>query len=159
MKQYFKTLEKEWVDFMSSIIATRPLSGEEKGCADIFMNALEEMGVEHFRDEAGNVIGIIRGEGTGPNVLFNGHMDVVPAGNMDAWGDLDPFKAEVRDGKLYGRGTSDMLSGLVSQLFAFREIKKMVDAGAKLPGDLIFSGVVFEEPAESMGAIYLFEHT
>lgn len=159
MKTYFKNLEKEWVDLMSATINSRPLSGEEKGCADLYMKALEEIGAEHFRDEAGNVIGIIRGEGSGPNILLNGHMDVVPAGNMDAWGDIDPFHAEVRDGKLYGRGTSDMLSGLCCQFFAFREIKRLVDAGAKLPGNLIFSGVVFEEPAESMGAIYLFEHT
>ena len=159
MKQHFADLEKEWVDLMSAAIASCPLAGEEKGCADLYMEALEEIGAEHFRDEAGNVIGIIRGEGTGPNILLNGHMDVVPAGNLEAWGDVEPFQPQVKDGKLYGRGTSDMLSGLCCQFFAFREIKRMVDAGAKLSGNLIFSGVVMEEPAESAGALWLFEHT
>ena len=157
MNQYFKNMEQEWVDFLSSTINSRPLSGEEKGCADIFMKALEDIGVEHYRDEAGNVIGVIRGTGEGPNIFCNGHMDVVPEGNLEAWGEFDPFHAQVKDGELYGRGTCDMLSGLAVQFFAFREIKKLVDKGAKLSGDLVFSGVVHEEPAESTGAICLFD--
>ncbi|MBQ9828321.1 MAG: M20/M25/M40 family metallo-hydrolase [Lachnospiraceae bacterium] len=161
MKEYFNQFADEWVEKMSRAIAAKPLSEEEKGAADVFMDMLEEMGAEHYRDEAGNVIGILRGEGEGPTVMTNGHMDVVPAGNLDAWHamGLEPFVPEVRDGKLYGRGTADMLQGTMSQLFAFREIKKMVDAGAKLNGNLVWTGVVNEEPAESMGAIWLCKET
>ena len=53
MNQYFKNMEEEWIAFLSETIATKPLSGEAKGCADIYMKALEEIGAEHYRDEAG----------------------------------------------------------------------------------------------------------
>ena len=50
-----------------------------------------------------------------------------------------------------------MLAGLTSEFFAFMEIKKLVDAGAKILGNLIFAAVVYEEPAESIGTIYLMD--
>lgn len=159
MNQYFKKMTEEWVQFASEAIRCKSLSGNEKACADLFLKAMEEMGVECFRDECGNAVGVIRGDGAGPNILLTGHMDVVPAGNPEAWGEFDPFRGTVKDGKLYGRGISDMLGGLSAAFFAFREIKKAVDKGEKLSGDLIFAGIVQEEPAESLGAIYLLEHS
>lgn len=159
MNTYFAKLENEWINFVSKTIESRPLSGEEKQCADIYLKAMEEMGIECFRDGCGNVIGIIRGQKEGPNVLLTGHMDVVPEGNIESWAGLEPFQAVVEDGKLYGRGISDMLGGLSAAFFAFKEIKKLIDMGITLNGSLIFCGVVQEEPAESLGTIYLFEHT
>ncbi len=161
MKDYFNQFKDEWVEKMSRAISSMPLSEQEKGVADIFVEGFEELGVEHYRDKAGNVIGILRGEEGGPTIMTNGHMDVVPAGNMDAWHalDLEPFTPVVRDGKLYGRGTVDMLQGVMCPFFAFREIKKLVDNGAKLKGNLVFTAVVNEEPAESMGALYLCDTT
>lgn len=159
MKKYFESLEQEWTDFVSEVIGNKSLSGDEGRTADLFLAEMEKMGVECFRDKCGNVTGIIRGKSDGPSVLLTGHMDVVPAGNPESWGELDPFNAVVKDGFLYGRGISDMLGGLTAAFFAFKEVKKMVDAGYALKGNLIFSAVVQEEPAESMGTIYLFEHT
>lgn len=159
MKKYYKNMEEEWVDFVSRNIEAQALSGEEEKTSEVFMKAMDEIGVEHFRDDCGNVVGVIRGQGSGPNILLTGHMDVVPEGSLDAWKPFEPFKPVVEDGKLYGRGISDMLAGLTSEFFAFKEIKKLVDAGAEISGNLIFASVVYEEPAESMGTIYLMEHT
>lgn len=159
MNSYFANLKNAWVEFASQAINSKSLSGEEKQCADLFLDEMQNMGVECFRDKCGNVIGIIRGEHNGPNVLLTGHMDVVPAGDLKAWGNYNPFHATVCDGKLYGRGISDMLGGLSAAFFAFKEIKKLVDDGEHLTGDLVFAGIVQEEPAESLGAIYLLEHT
>ncbi|MBQ9827478.1 MAG: M20/M25/M40 family metallo-hydrolase [Lachnospiraceae bacterium] len=159
MNQYFQNMADEWVAMMTEAIKTRPYSEQEGGVADILIRELEKIGVQNYRDEAGNVIGILKGEEGGPTVLLNGHMDFVPEGNLAAWGGHDPFDPVVEDGRLYGRGTTDMLQGLFSQFFAFREIKRFVDKGGSFKGTLVFSGVVCEEPAESMGAIYLFENT
>ncbi|MBQ9827936.1 MAG: M20/M25/M40 family metallo-hydrolase [Lachnospiraceae bacterium] len=159
MKEYFKQFEAEWVDKMTKAIASKPYSECEKGVADIALATLEEIGAECCRDKVGNVVGVIRGSEPGPTIVLNGHMDVVPEGSLEAWGDLDPFKAEVRDGKLYGRGTTDMLSGFMCELFAFREVKKAVDAGAALKGNLVIAGVVCEETAESLGTLTLCEET
>ena len=159
MKDYYKNMEDSWVEFVSKNIRAQAYSGEEKATSEVFMQTMEELGIEHFRDECGNVVGVIRGEGDGPNVLLTGHMDVVPEGSIDAWSPYSPFEPKVEDGKLYGRGISDMLAGLTSEFFAFMEIKKLVDDGAKISGNLIFAAVVYEEPAESIGTIYLMEHT
>ena len=159
MSRYFEGLENEWVEMLTKMISERPYSEHEKGVADILVAELESIGAEHYRDEAGNVIGVIRGQEDGPVIMTNGHMDVVPEGSPEAWGGHDPFAPDVTDGKLYGRGTTDMLSGLLSQYFAFREVKKAVDNGAVLKGTLIFTGVVCEETAESMGVLHLCETT
>ena len=121
MKEYYAGLRDEWIDFVSKLIAGKALSGAEKNNADLFLEAMTEMGVECFRDACGNVTGIIRGNEHGPNVLLTGHMDVVPAGNADSWGELNPFQAQIEGDLLYGRGISDMLGGLSAAFFAFRE--------------------------------------
>lgn len=123
MKDYYKNMEDSWVEFVSKNIRAQAYSGEEKATSEVFMQAMDELGIEHFRDECGNVVGVIRGEGDGPNVLLTGHMDVVPEGSIDAWSPYLPFEPKVEDGKLYGRGISDMLAGLTSEFFAFMEIK------------------------------------
>ena len=57
-----------------------------------------------------NVVGVMKGAGGGRSILLNGHMDVVPEGNRNQWQD-DPFSGKVVDGKLYGRGSTDMKGG------------------------------------------------
>jgi acetylornithine deacetylase len=57
------------------------------------------------------------GSGSGRSLVFNGHIDVVSGEPRDAW-TSDPFQAEVRDGKLYGRGSCDMKGGIASMVIA-----------------------------------------
>ncbi len=60
---------------------------------------------------------IIAGIGKGPVLLFNGHCDVVPAGDRARW-NFDPFGGEITSTTIRGRGTSDMKCGLGAALFA-----------------------------------------
>lgn len=159
MNQYFADMKDDWITFASRAIAARSLSGQEKDCADLFLSSMETTGIECFRDAVGNAIGVIRGNTPGPNILLTGHMDVVPAGDLDAWEEFMPFEGKVKNGKLYGRGISDMLGGLCCAFFAFCEIKKAVNRGFTLKGNLIFAGIVQEEPAECFGAKYAVEHS
>ena len=69
--------------------------------------------------------------------MFNGHMDTVGVDGM-----RDPFSAEIREGKLYGRGAQDMKGSLAAMLAAF---KSLTDHKVQLKGDLIFAGVADEE--------------
>jgi succinyl-diaminopimelate desuccinylase len=67
-----------------------------------------------------NVLGTL---GTGePTLHFNGHYDVVPAAS--GWS-LDPFGAEIRDGKIYGRGTCDQKAGIAASLFAVEALRRV----------------------------------
>ncbi|MFT4414082.1 peptidase [Fredinandcohnia humi] len=88
-----------------------------------------------------NVVGVLKGSGGGKSLLLNGHIDVVPEGDKANW-EYDPYSAEVKDGKLYGRGSTDMKGGNVALLLALEAIKEM---GIRLKGDVIFQSVIEEE--------------
>jgi succinyl-diaminopimelate desuccinylase len=96
-----------------------------------------------------NVVARREGNGAGPCVHFNGHIDVVQAG---AGWTLDPFAAVVKDGKIYGRGACDMKGGLAASIIA---VEALIDSGAKLPGALEISGTVDEESGGFGGVHYL----
>jgi acetylornithine deacetylase len=96
-----------------------------------------------------NVVGILRGTGGGKSLLLNAHMDTVGVEGMDA-----PFSAEIRDGKLYGRGSQDMKGSLAAMLAA---AKAIVDAGITLSGDLLITAVADEEYL-SIGMDHLVQH-
>ncbi len=88
-----------------------------------------------------NVVGVLKGKGGGKSLILNGHIDVVPEGDRTKW-NLDPFSGVTENGKMYGRGTTDMKGGNVSLLFAMEAIIK---SGIKLKGDVIFQSVIEEE--------------
>jgi succinyl-diaminopimelate desuccinylase len=92
-----------------------------------------------------NVTARLRGTGEAPALLFNGHIDVVPPGEIP-W-KHDPFGAQMEGGKLYGRGAADMKSGLAAMLVAFEMVARSVARMGALRGDLIFSAVSDEEIA------------
>ncbi len=95
---------------------------------------------EHFKDSP-NIVALWKGSGGGRSLLLNGHIDVVPAGERAKW-TSDPFSGEQRDGKIYGRGTTDMKGGSVALILA---VEAIIRSGARLKGDLIFQSVVDEE--------------
>lgn len=94
----------------------------------------------HNQAERYNVHARFKGSG-GPSLLFNGHMDTMPAGDESEW-TSPPHAAELRDGKLYGLGSTDMKGGLMAAVMA---LKLLQDAGEELPGDVIISSVCDEE--------------
>jgi acetylornithine deacetylase len=96
-----------------------------------------------------NTVGIRRGRGGGQSLMWNGHMDTVGVQGMPA-----PFVGDVRDGKLYGRGSQDMKASLAAMLAA---IKALNDAALALDGDLIFTAVADEEAA-SIGTEDIVRH-
>ncbi|KAI0010801.1 acetylornithine deacetylase [Xylariaceae sp. FL0662B] len=88
-----------------------------------------------------SVIGVIRGSGGGKSLMLNGHIDTVTLLGYDG----DPLQGEIKDGKLYGRGSADMKGGVAAALVALGNAK-----GLGLRGDVIFAGVADEE-AGSIG--------
>jgi acetylornithine deacetylase/succinyl-diaminopimelate desuccinylase len=127
----------------------RSAQGHEAAVARYLNARLIEEGIQAELREvyAGrpNVVGILRGEGGGPRLMFNGHTDTVPPGTM-----RDPFEPRVVAGSLTGRGSCDMKGGLVAQLCAMIALKR---AGIRLAGDLIFTGVIAEEDATNLGSL------
>ena len=97
-----------------------------------------------------NVVATRKGRGGGRSLAFNGHSDVVPISYPERW-EFPPFSPEVKDGKLYGRGTSDMKGGLAA---AFYALKALADCDIALKGDVVLHSSVGEESqsAETIGA-------
>jgi acetylornithine deacetylase len=77
----------------------------------------------------------------GRTLVLNGHVDVVPAGDLELW-TVPPWEATVRDGRVYGRGSVDMKGGLCCALAALRAIR---DAGARPGGTVLLQSVIGEE--------------
>jgi acetylornithine deacetylase len=98
-------------------------------------------GMEVPRREAWGLVGRLAGNGDGPTLMLNGHIDVVPTGDPEAWA-VPPFAAVERDGRLFGRGTCDMKAGLVASLCAVEAVRS---AGVQLRGDLLVASVQGEE--------------
>ena len=98
-----------------------------------------------------NVVGRLEGARSRPTLHFNGHVDVVPAG--DGW-DRDAFSGAVADGKLWGRGSSDQKAGLAASTFAVEAIRR---AGVRLQGSVEQSGTVDEESGGFAGVAELCE--
>lgn len=124
--------------------------GNEQPLAEMIAELIKQHGfevdVDVFTENRANVTGRMKGSGERPALLFNGHLDVVPVGEM-AW-DHDPFAGVIADGKVYGRGSSDMKGGLAAMLVAAFAVHA---AGKKLKGDLVFAGSAGEE-TDSVGA-------
>ena len=98
-----------------------------------------------------NLIARKSGGRPGPCVHFNGHMDVVPPG---AGWSVDPFAGEVRDGRIFGRGTADMKGGIAAAVVA---VEVLVDRWPDFPGALELSATVDEESGGLAGVGYLAE--
>lgn len=124
--------------------------GNEKVLAEFIAKDMASAGIETEVVDLGsnraNVVARIRGTGEKKALLFNGHLDTVPPGDVE-W-EHGPYSGDVVDGKIYGRGASDMKGGLAAMIIAAKAIKK---SGLELKGDLIFSGTASEE-TDSIGA-------
>jgi acetylornithine deacetylase len=87
------------------------------------------------------------GHGGGRSLFFNGHIDVVSAEPRSAW-TSDPFAAELRNGKLYGRGACDMKGGIASMVFVAQTLSAL---GVDLEGDLLLATNTDEESSGAGG--------
>ena len=160
------TLLDEAIDFLQGLLripTVNPPGRAYPECAHYIGNHLDKLGyaVEYIAltpEEVTelapygeglprtNVIGRLQGPRSSPVLHFNGHTDVVPVG--PGW-TTDPFGAEVRDGRIYGRGASDMKGGIAAQIYAVEAVRR---AGLQLQGTIEQSGVVDEESTGNRNA-------
>lgn len=96
-----------------------------------------------------SIVGALKGSGGGKSLMLNAHVDTVGVDGMS-----DPFSAEIRDGKMYGRGSYDMKGSLAACLAA---AKAVVESKISLRGDLLIAAVADEEFA-SIGTADVIKH-
>ncbi|MFG1420736.1 ArgE/DapE family deacylase [Roseixanthobacter liquoris] len=88
-----------------------------------------------------NIVATFKGAGGGRSLLLNGHTDVIPVGNGEGWSD-NPWSGLIRDGRIYGRGSADMKSGVASHIMAVEFMKEL---GLQPKGDVYINVVIDEE--------------
>jgi acetylornithine deacetylase len=88
-----------------------------------------------------NIVATWKGAGGGRSLLLNGHTDVIPVGGGEGWSD-NPWSATIKNGRMYGRGTADMKSGVASHIMA---VECLIAAGMKPKGDVYINVVIDEE--------------
>jgi acetylornithine deacetylase len=98
-------------------------------------------GMEVDRREAWGLVARVPGREAGPSLMLNGHLDVVPPGDLKSWSG-DPFDGRVADGQVFGRGTCDMKGGAVAALYTLLALHR---TGVRPAGDLLAAFVVGEE--------------
>lgn len=149
----------EILELLSRLIRTASENppGDVSSCAMIVAQMLEKEGIPFrlMESQPGvtNLVANLKGglgeAGQGKTLLFNGHLDTVPAG--DGWS-VDPFGAEIKDGYIYGRGATDMKGGLAASLMALIGLKRR---GCPFEGEIIFTAVGDEENHSQLGTKWL----
>ncbi len=150
------------VGFLQDLIRIPSVTGEEGLIQEFIAGRLKEMSlsVDVFEPDLAslrkhpafvevsqgyerrpNVVGILKGAGGGKSLLFNGHVDVIPAGAPESW-QHGSWSGDAADGRVYGRGASDMKAGLAAMTMAVKAIR---ESDIRLGGDLILEYTVDEE--------------
>lgn len=142
--------EEKLIKLCQDLIKAPSYSGEEGEVAKVIEASFKELGFDDcFVDVYGNIIGRIKGNKPGKKILFDGHIDTVPVPDASKW-TYGPFDGTIADGKLYGRGTSDMkgqVGAMMSACSYFAE-----DCNKDFEGEIYVAGVVHEECFEGIAA-------
>jgi succinyl-diaminopimelate desuccinylase len=106
------------LELAKALIRRPSVTPDDGDCQELLIERLEPLGFRVEQLDFGEVSNLwARRGGSGPLFCFAGHTDVVPAGPLDEWSS-DPFRPEVRDGLLYGRGAADMKGSLAAMITA-----------------------------------------
>lgn len=140
----------ELLSLCQSLLRIRSYSGEEGDTARELLSYFYGKGIDAVTvDKFGNVICTIRGNRAGPSLLFDGHMDTVPVTDETQW-TYPAFAAEVHEGRLYGRGATDMKCALAAMSCAAVSFARRTRGN--FPGSVHIAGTVHEECFEGVAA-------
>ena len=151
-----KEKEDELIKLTSDLIkinSENPI-GSQREVIDFVKKYLNDSGIESeevFSNKDYPCILAKIGSDEGFSLIINGHVDVVPAGDLSKW-DFDPFGGEITDKLILGRGTSDMKAGVACALFVMRLLKQ---SGIQLKGNVRLHIVSDEETGGQYGTKWL----
>ncbi len=150
------------IDFLRTMISIPSVTGDEAAIQTFLSGYLTMIGLdvdmwetdwEELKTHPGyrpvsrgyegrpNIVATLKGSDHGRSLLLNGHTDVIPVGGGEGWSD-DPWSATIKDGRIYGRGSADMKSGVASHIMA---VEFMKAAGLTPRGDVHINIVIDEE--------------
>ena len=157
-KHPFKIGREGLIGFTQKLIQTPSLSMQEEDAANLVAKRMEQIGFEDVTiDPIFNVVGYLYGEDPDPELLFNGHIDHVPPGDIP-----DPYSGNIVDGEKYGvhgkviagRGACDMKGAVASMIYG---AKALIDHGIRPMKTFVMTAVVREEMARGEGILRLLD--
>ena len=160
-------LQAPMTSFLQQLVQSPSLPGEEQAAQHLFAAKLRELrcDVQILKSEISelhnhpafsddgvsfaerlNVVGVWsvsrpRAETTGRSLILNGHMDVVPVGDLALW-QYPPWSGTVENGRLHGRGACDMKAGLAAAVFAVEALRNL---RFEPDGPVLLESVIGEE--------------
>jgi acetylornithine deacetylase len=150
------------IAFLQKMVSIPSVTGDEAAIQKFVSDYMESMGLsvdmwetdwEALKKHPGyrpvdrgyegrpNIVATLKGTGGGRSLLLNGHTDVIPVGKGEGWSD-DPWSARIKNGRIYGRGSCDMKSGVASHILAVQYLKEL---GLTPKGDVMINVVIDEE--------------
>jgi len=139
------SLEAKVVGLCRELVRLDSLSGREQRVAELVSKEMRELGYDHVEtDELGNVVGILGAQTTQASAAFDAHMDVVPVSDAPRW-THEPFSAELAEGCVWGRGTTDVKGSLAALVVGLGLLPRGV-----LQGTVVVSASVGEEAVEGL---------
>lgn len=145
MKEKYVVNQNELIELVQEMIRIPSYTSQEENLVRFLEEYMRDKGFDEVEiDASGNLTGTVRGAHLGPALLFDGHLDTVEIGNPSDWR-VDPFSGEILEGRLYGRGTSDMKGALGAMIYAAGCVDR-----ENLHGSVTVSGTVDEEVAEGI---------
>lgn len=145
-----KEREEQVIALCQELIRQQSYSGGEAGVVKALSENMKALGFDEVNvDKYGNIVGCIKGKRPGKKLLFDGHIDTVPVSSEAEW-QYPPFAAEIHDGKIYGRGTSDMKGAVAAMTSAAANFAR--DTDRDFAGEIYVAGVVHEECFEGVAA-------
>lgn len=138
------------IHYCQELIKCQSYSGQEDKAGARLLQGFKEFGFDEVTiDEYGSVIGCIKGRRPGKSILLDGHIDTVPVPDASKW-QYDPFSGTIADGRIYGRGASDMKGQVASMLCVAAYFAE--DTNRDFAGNIYVAGVVHEECFEGVAS-------
>jgi acetylornithine deacetylase/succinyl-diaminopimelate desuccinylase-like protein len=149
------------VDLALRLVSTPSFTGSEEPAAALMRDELASLGLQvqwqQVEDGRANVLGTWAGEGGGPTLMLNGHLDTSYSGREPWLAGIPGFQPQgfERDGRIYGLGISNMKGALACYVEAVRALQ---EAGVRLRGDVLVAAVAGEiektQQGDAQGAEY-----
>ncbi len=152
---------KEIIDFTCELIATPSETppGDERKIANVVLNKLDQLALDGGTilakvPERPNVLYHLHGQRGAPTLLYSGHLDTKPVGDVRGKWKTNPFEPVIMNGRLYGLGSADMKGAVAAFVYALAALKSIGPLG----GDLLLALVADEEAGGKFGSHYLTSH-
>ena len=143
--------EARTITLCQELVRLESLSGEERAASEAVEREMRALGYDEVRrDELGSVLGVVRGaraagaDAASGALLFDAHLDVVPATEPETWR-FPPFSGERAEGRVWGRGATDVKGSLAALVVALGTLPR-----GEIAGTFLVSASVGEEHIEGL---------